>query len=591
MSLHNRFRSMLLVSAAGLLGLAGSVQAGPSTYVELVADCNQQGDDCGPRGENDGPGHEQARGAWFMDADGTPWVSVVVMSAKAIPNRDEGPYQCRYFAWKLDAVSGPQRMVDGRLLTNNRGNRPCNHPDLQFAGGTDMLFLFGTNDDNQANVQPYAQVLDAMTGVAKSGRTNLGDNNGNDGAGTATMLRTGASMAELALPASYPKRFVYCYNDNGNNADCTVADIQSGGNVNVQDRIDDVIDPANIPRPFQQQISIDGKFAVTAAMGDQRPPEDGAYLRVINVANPNAGNGGKVSGQQALMMSNENNELYANSPEIAAGPTADTFYMTNITSQGGGKDNDNGGDKGASTFYAHVVQFTADNQLQILSTAGQVGHYAAHASLCNSTHGADGASAGILVEAAITGSGPGVVTPLYYNAEAMTISEGPTKVTTPYSADSGYLANLYGNNPNNQGRDFVSCIGSVPNPGYGIENSFPDFRGAKTLIVTATYGKEYEDDYKNSMYIAFVPAHTPGETLDPDDPGTPPDQDDPNTGGDDTGDGSGDGSGSGDGDGSGGNNGSSSSAAGGCAAGGNSTGAGFLFVLGLIGLAVRRRRS
>src|SRR5687767_10356062 len=34
MSQHNRFRTMLLVSAAGLLGLAGSTQAAPSTYVE-----------------------------------------------------------------------------------------------------------------------------------------------------------------------------------------------------------------------------------------------------------------------------------------------------------------------------------------------------------------------------------------------------------------------------------------------------------------------------------------------------------------------------------------------------------------------------
>jgi MYXO-CTERM domain-containing protein len=526
-----------------------------------------------------------------MDADGIPWVSVVVMSAKQIPNRDEGPYQCRYFSWKMDPIAGPQRMVDGRLLTNNRGNRPCNHPDLQYAGGTDMLFMFGTNDDNQTNVQPYAQILDAMTGVAKSGRTNLGDNNGNDGAGTATMLRVGATMDTLALPTSYPKRFVYCYNDNGNNADCTVSEIQGDGSVQNRARINDVIDPANIPRPFQQQISVDGKFVVTAAKGDQRPPEDGAYLRVINVANPNAGNGGKLTNQQALMMSNEGRELYANSPEIAPGPTADTFWMMNVTSMGGGKDNDNGGDKGASTFYAHVVKFNAENQLEILSTAGQVGHYAAHGSLCNSSHGPDGVNAGVIVEAAITGSGPGVVTPIYYNAEAMTISEGPTKVTTPYSADSGYLANLYGNNPNNQGRDFVSCIGSVPNPGYGIENSFPSFRGAKTLIVTATYGKEYEEDYKNSMYIAFVPAHTPNEVLDPDDPGTPPDD---GNGGDDTGDGdgsgNGDGSGSGDGSGDGDGSGSTSSGAGGgCAAGGNSSGAGLLLILGAF-LAVRRRR-
>lgn len=508
---QKRIRSLLPVGVALAFGLvATAAQAAPSQYYELVADCDQESDNCGPRGENDGPGHEQARGAWFTDADGAPWVGVVVMSAKDIPNRNDGPYQCRYFAWKMDPEQGPQRMVDGVLLTNNRGNRPCNHPDLQYAGDGKMVFGFGTNDDNNANVQNYVQMIDGMTGNILGERTRLGDNNGNDGAATLQLVRTGASLDALALPTTYPKRLVQCYNDNGDNADCTVAQVNADNSIDLVARIDDVIDPANIPRPFMAQITADGKFAVFAAKGDERPPEDGAYARVIDVANPDAGDNGRLTGQMALMQSNEGAQLYANSPELTLGPTPGTFWAINTTSR---QEQDN--EKGTSLLYAHVVQFGPDYGLQIMSTKA-VGHYQSHAALCDSTHGPDGVQAGVLIESSISNSGPGVATPLYYNSATSLISEGPAKVTTPYTSDSGELANLYGNNPNTQGRDFVSCIGSVQNPGYGLATGWQ--KETQSFIVTASYGMMGPDDYKNSMFLTFIPAHTPNQTLPPDTP-------------------------------------------------------------------------
>ena len=107
MSQHKRIRSLLPVGVALALGLAAApAKAAPQQYYELVDDCDQESDNCGPRGENDGPGNEQARAAWFSDAAGAPYVGIVVMSAKDIPNRNDGPYQCRYFAWKIDAERG-----------------------------------------------------------------------------------------------------------------------------------------------------------------------------------------------------------------------------------------------------------------------------------------------------------------------------------------------------------------------------------------------------------------------------------------------------------------------------------------------------
>jgi len=518
-----------LVGTVLALGLSGPALAAPAPHYELVADCNQESDDCGPRGENDGPGFEQAKGTQWVDAAGVQWVAFVAMSAKQIPNRNEGPYQCRYYAWTLNADKAPTRMVDGVLVTNNRGNRPCNHPDIQYAGDDKVLMILPTNDDNQTNVQPYAQVFRASTGAPLGARQNLGDNNGNDGAGTVNFLKTGASLDALQIPAAYPKRFVYCYNDNGDNADCTVAQVNDNNSVQVTNRINDVIDPANIPRPFQAQITTDGVFVTCAAKGDERPPEDGAYCRAINVANPNAGDGGKLTGQMALMKSNPGAQLYANSPEIAPGPKPGLFYAINTTSR---QENDN--DKGTSLLYTHVVSFDANYNLQIMSTKSS-GHYQAHAAMCTGAHGPDGVQAGILVEASISNSGPGVLTPIYYNDADNLQTEGSAKVTSPYTADSGELANLYGNNPNTQGRDFVSCVGDIPNPGYSLATGWQ--KETKTFIATAGYGMMSPDDYKNSMFLTLMPGHTPNITLPPDTP--PPDGDDETPPGDDDDDGDG----------------------------------------------------
>jgi MYXO-CTERM domain-containing protein len=574
MSLGKRCCNALRAGAAiGAIALTSTASAAPATTYQLVADCDQAEDDCGPQDENAGPGFEQAKGDWFVGPSGNPWVGYVVMSSKAVPNRDDGPYQCRYYAWEIDPTQGPVTKVDGVLLTQNRGDRPCNHPDVQFIGGTDMLFCFGTNDDNENEVQTYAQILDATTGTPKSARTQLTDGDGNDGAGTCQALKTGATLESLQVATTYPKRFVLCHNDNGNNADCVVADAQADGSVARVAQIDDVIDPANIPRPHMVQITTDGKFAVTAAKGDERPPEDGAYMRIIDVVNPQNGNDGNMTEQMPLMQSAQEQNLYANSPELhAPGPLPGTFWAMNITSKSNGRE-----DKGTSNYFAHVVRFNASMQLEVVSTLPGAGHYQAHAAMCTSTHGPDGVPAGIIVESSISNSGPAVVTPVYYGqgAAQAAIIEGPTKVGTPWSGDSGHLANLYGNNPNTQGRDFVDCIGSVPNPGFGQTEGFQ--AETQSFIVVPSYGKMAETDYKNSFFLSFIPAHTPNQVLPPDDPGKPPEE--PGDGGDD--DGAGD---------DGPSSPSGSGATSGCSTSGSGGGAALILIAGAL-LVLRRRRT
>ena len=59
-------------------------------------------------------------------------------------------------------------------------------------------------------------------------------------------------------------------------------------------------------------------------------------------------------------------------------------------------------------------------------------------------------------------------------------------VVGAYNGDSGYIANKYGQNPNTQGRDFLRCIGNVPNPGavIGVNGLAGNLGIAVAAIVT-----------------------------------------------------------------------------------------------------------
>jgi MYXO-CTERM domain-containing protein len=87
-------------------------------------------------------------------------------------------------------------------------------------------------------------------------------------------------------------------------------------------------------------------------------------------------------------------------------------------------------------------------------------------------------------------------------------------VLGPTVADSGYLANIYGNNPNDQGRDYMRGIGDVPNPGAGSDKGF--MPTVKDWFVLPYAGRN-KGDYKNGLYLTFIP----GATLEKVEPSTP----------------------------------------------------------------------
>src|SRR6185503_11273119 len=101
---------------------------------------------------------------------------------------------------------------------------------------------------------------------------------------------------------------------------------------------------------------------------------------------------------------------------------------------------------------------------------GLIGSYQTHSSLIAGAYGLDGLPKLALMEAPITGNGVPLFTFIDYETAAeqfKTMDLAMNQwVLGPTVADSGYMANIYGNNPNDQGRDYMRGIGDVPNLGF-----------------------------------------------------------------------------------------------------------------------------
>jgi uncharacterized protein (TIGR03382 family) len=107
--------------------------------------------------------------------------------------------------------------------------------------------------------------------------------------------------------------------------------------------------------------------------------------------------------------------------------------------------------------------------------------------------------------AAVTGNGQPLVQFFGYGPGGILADAFHNTWVAGWYADSGKLANLYGQNPGTNGRDFLRCIGDVPNPGFGQPNGF--YPSVKTFFALP-HGGRIPGEPKNSGWLALVPGHT-----------------------------------------------------------------------------------
>jgi hypothetical protein len=74
-------------------------------------------------------------------------------------------------------------------------------------------------------------------------------------------------------------------------------------------------------------------------------------------------------------------------------------------------------------------------------------------------------------------------------------------IINPENSDGGYLQNIYGANPNTQGRGFQRCLAGVKNPAYGVPGGFK--ADAQTLWVWPHVARPETND-KLSLYLGIL---------------------------------------------------------------------------------------
>jgi MYXO-CTERM domain-containing protein len=102
------------------------------------------------------------------------------------------------------------------------------------------------------------------------------------------------------------------------------------------------------------------------------------------------------------------------------------------------------------------------------------------------------------------GNGLGMATPVVgaSTTGSMSMQIMEQRAVNSENGDSGYISNIYGRNPNNQGRDFLRCIANVANPGYGVANGFmPNVKS----FIAAPHGGRKSGDPKNSLFLSLMP--------------------------------------------------------------------------------------
>ena len=438
--------------------------------------------------QNGGAGNEQPSTVAIEKGDDVYLVSVFMNS-----DVEEGYWQCKCTSMKLSATAAPEIVVDQMQLTNNGGDRPCNHPKIA-TDGEHIVVTYGT-DTNNSNTETYAGVIDEMCGwTADPIRIS---NNGNNNEGAPDIDYNGEGW------------FTAGYLSTGNNDRTYARGLRlttEDGTVALQkEYLQSVVTPANIGRPAIVAASAD-RTLLCAAKGDNRPPEDGVQCAWLNSMT------GEIYWKTYVAESDPENNVYMNQPAVAALDYG--RFAVQVVESTGPVDKDEN-IKGSSRQHLYIIEPT-DSGMSPKGKISDIGAYQSHPTICGGAYGTDGARVAAVFDASITGIGqPGIQMVRVSSDATASPSAGQIDnwLVSPWG-DAGELAKRYGPNPNSQGRDFLRCIGDVRNPGFAVDGGFKP--NVKSFFAAPIAGRILGEE-KNALIMGLVPA----EVAEPVEPGPP----------------------------------------------------------------------
>jgi len=517
--------------------------------------------------KNASPANEQGHSAFKMLTlpNGQKAVDIMtVWMSGAVPNQDR-PNQCKVSVLRLTETTAPVTMLEPTQIsgagaaalaggpqpeTNNNADRPCNHPDIQTAdipglAADQAAFMISRGTDSyNTNVQTRARMF-LNTGAVISTANNGGgwqllSNNNNNNIGAVRSAKLGAGLHAVGVNNNSDTADLYAVNLNINAA-------ASGTNRMVTiERTDAqiVVDPSNIGRPYIQNIA-PGEAIFMATESNNRPPEIGLSSATIKVRatdgqvqfldGEDRNANGTLDRARLVVASRPNaptraERRYVQASYLFAGeqmPASGRLGKVSVSyweSDGGGNDGNNrqGGTRGQRPARGATKQY-----IQTFNVADETGRVSlngspmmitavngTHITVCTgqfgpapTTPGASDPLEMAFLDLSITGAGvPTMGFAQKDAAGSWRQLATETKAVSSGLGDSGYLANLLGQDPNRSGRDFAECMGDVPNPGANKVDS--TFRPNVDTFFLATYsGKDtnVETEKKNAQWLTLVP--------------------------------------------------------------------------------------
>ena len=471
----------LLAGLGTLLMQISTASATPPVTFMIAAGGEYKGNnEPGENTENEGSGIEQMSFTSVV-REGRQYIVSVYMSSNV--NQEDAPNQVLCTSVELDPMTGPKVVADQVYLTDNQNtDRPGNHP-VVLGDDTNIVFAYGYAVNN-VNTQTWARGIDHMCNSVTETKRVSNNNNNNQGAPSIVKSQT-------------PGRYAIGYYDN-NDAETYERQITIANGVIENVALNVVLDNGNIARP---EAASDGMYNLTCApQGDNRPPEEGVACALTDNVN------GTIIWKNKIIAASIPDEMvYMGSPSVAL-VAPGRFAVGVVESTGVGKDS---GAKGGWRQHIYILEPNADGPNEKSHAMG-MGIHAVHTAIVTGPYSESGKPFIGLFEAAITGSAPPVISFMDYDSAAFKINEVDTSknrwVAGATNADSGYLANIYGNNPGNQGREFMRVVGNVPNPGALVEGGW--MNEVETFFVMGYGGMALPTDTKNSGFLTLVPGKT-----------------------------------------------------------------------------------
>ncbi|MEL6548237.1 MAG: MYXO-CTERM sorting domain-containing protein, partial [Myxococcota bacterium] len=366
-------------------------------------------------------------------------------------------------------------------------------------------------------------------------------------------------------------------------------------------------------RPVTYTLPGTNWMLVLGTEGDNQPPRYGISATVVDMDTLEP-----VSSELiAAAYTRNNQEVLSTMPHAARLGTTDegtTRFLVSYQTRVGRRRK---GDKGATILNVGLLEATAEGEISwAIPPAEGVfpGLSATHHTMCETRFGninEEVEPAAVLLTTSFQGGSSARATIITYD-EVNNVIEHRMTVAMNVRHDNALVSNMYGNNPNQEGKNSQYCI-SVDNPGFGVADSFaPDVQQFMLFPAAERRVGRFETvSEKLALSVAMVPTvfngpdtpiSTPIDPTDPEDPTDPVEPTDPVDPVDPTDPvepGSGSGGGDGAGNGGGGGNGtvaeqpqlevepSTIESSGGCAA---TPASAPLLLLSLAALLRRRRR-